>query len=225
MQPYFFPYIGYFQLINAVDKFVFYDDVNYIKNGWINRNRILIHNQPSYITVHLRNVSPFKLINQIEFIDNRPKLIKTIQFSYKKAPYYEDVWPIIEKCLKLETEKISDLAVESIKSVCDYLDLERTFELSSIYYYDTKDLGKNKRLKAICHRNKVDTYINAIGGQTLYSKKDFMDSNIDLYFLKPHITEYQQYNNSFTSNLSIIDIMMFNSIDDINSMLDNYELV
>lgn len=121
MQPYFFPYIGYFQLIQAADKFVFYDDVNFIKNGWINRNRILLNSQPAYITVQLKGASSFKQINHVEFTDNREKIRKTIEQAYKKAPYFDSAWPVINECLAFKTNLISELAIHSVIQVSKYL--------------------------------------------------------------------------------------------------------
>lgn len=225
MQPYFFPYIGYFQLIYSVDKIVFYDDVNFIKNGWINRNRILIQNEPGYFTVHLKKASPHKTINQIEFIDNRQKLLKTIRMAYSKAPFFCDVFPVIEKCLNLKTNLISELAVNSNKEVCSYLEIKTIFERSSSTYPDTKPMDKTKRIISICNRNEANTYVNAIGGKEIYAKEDFSNSGIELFFIKPHDVAYKQFSNEFIPWLSIIDVMMFNSVGDIRKMLNNYELV
>ena len=154
MQPYFFPYIGYFQLIRAVDKFVFYDDVNFIKNGWINRNRILLTGQVAYITVQLKNASSFKQINCVEFNDNREKLKKTIEQEYKKAPYFNFAWPIIKDCLDLKTNLICELAIHSVVQVAKYLKINTLFETSSTHYAETKNLGRKERIKEICKKIK-----------------------------------------------------------------------
>ncbi|MDD2305482.1 MAG: WbqC family protein [Prolixibacteraceae bacterium] len=225
MQPYFFPYLGYFQLIRSVDKFIFYDDVNFIKNGWINRNQIVINNTKKYFTVQLKGASPNKLINEIEFTDNRHKLKSSIQLAYKKAPFYNDVWPIIEDCLMFKTEHIGILAIYSVKKVIEYLDIDIKLEISSENYSDTKGMDKAERLRAICKRNNASTYINPIGGQELYNKEDFKKEKIDLFFLNTKFTTYKQFNNEFISGLSILDIVMFNSKEDIYKMLDNYELI
>lgn len=222
MQPYFFPYIGYFQLIKMVDKFIFYDDVNYIKNGWINRNRVLINNQAHYLTVQLKGASPNKLIHQIEFTDNRPKLLKTLFLAYKKTPMFDMVWPLLEKCLTVETDKVSDLAMYAIKEVCNYLDIKTKFEISSISYPETKGLEKAARLKEICFKNQAKTYINPIGGQELYDKNDFRNVGIELLYLKSKLTEYKQSTSSFIPGLSIIDVMMWNSKEQINNILNNF---
>ena len=226
MQPYFFPYIGYFQLIYAVDKFVFYDDVNYIKNGWINRNRILINNQPSYFTIQLKGASPFKLINQIEFTDNRAKLKKTIQIAYRKAPFFNQVFPIIEQCLDYETNSISKLAIKTIEETAKYMNVNTSFEISSYKYADTKELERTERIITLCRINNAQTYINASGGTDLYSKEEFQNKGISLFFIKPQLTEYKQYNTDrFIPGLSVIDVMMFNSVKEIHKMLNNYDLI
>lgn len=224
MQPYFFPYIGYFQLINKVDKFIFYDDVNFIKNGWINRNRILINNAPNYITVQLKKASPFKLINQIQFTDNRPKLLKTVKQVYKKAPNFEDVWPIIEICLTFETHLISELSIKSVMEVCNYLNLSTKFEISSVHYPETKHFERTERILSICKNNRAKVYINAIGGMALYSKDIFEKHGINLYFIQTDEIEYNQLCPVFVPGLSIIDVLMFNSKEQVNSMLCRCEL-
>lgn len=225
MQPYFFPYIGYFQLVNAVDTFIFYDDVNFIKNGWINRNNIIINNTAKYITIQLRGASPNKLINEVEFTDNRKKLKKSIQMAYKKAPFYNDAWPIIEEILSIKTQNISEQSINSVERVSEYIGINTKFEISSQKYNKTKGMDKANRLIEICKMNGATTYINPIGGKELYKKETFKAVNIELYFLKTIFNEYKQFKNDFFPALSIIDIMMFNSVEEIHKMLDNYELV
>jgi len=224
MQPYFFPYIGYFSLIKVVDLFIFYDDVNYIKGGWVNRNRILINSEAKYLTLNVKNGSPNKLINEIEFDDNRQKLLKTIEQNYKKAPYFKQVWPLLETNLKLKTTSLADIAINSVRSVTNYLGMKTKFEISSVSYPETKGLERSERLIQICRKTHADTYINAIGGIDLYDKNDFLKNHINLQFLKPQLLQYKQYKETFIPGLSIIDVLMFNSIEDINKMLDQYQL-
>ena len=225
MQPYFFPYVGYFQLIRAVDKFVFYDDVNFIKNGWINRNRILLNSRAVYITVQLRDASSFKQINCVEFADNRGKLKKTIEQAYKQAPYFNSVWPVINGCLDLKTNFICELAIHSVIQVSKYLNINTLFETSSIHYAGTKKLERSERLKEICRINNASQYINPIGGVELYGKDDFAPIGVNLCFIKSKDIRYAQNKNEFVPLLSIIDVMMFNSVQDISEMLNNYELI
>jgi len=224
MQPYFLPYIGYFQLIKAVDKFIFYDDVNYINRGWINRNRILMNGDAHYITVHQRQASQNKLINQIEILDNRNKIKKTFLNAYGKAPYFKDVWVILEMILEFETTKISALAEFSVMQVCKYLGMDTSFEKSSEKYAETAGLKKENRLIAICNANRASDYINPIGGMELYDKKTFRDDGINLSFLKTKKITYRQFGGDFVENLSIVDVMMFNAREEIIKMLDLYSL-
>ena len=212
-------------MIKAVDKFVFYDDVNFINRGWINRNRIIINNTTNYITVQLIGASQNKLINEVEFIDNRQKLNISIEMAYKKAPFFTQVMPVIKNISKFETNSISNLAIYSVKEVCKYLQLKTKFEISSLNYSETKGLEKSNRLITICKQNMASTYINPIGGQELYNKEYFRNDNIELFFIKTNLSQYKQFNKEFIPGLSILDVMMFNSIKDIHKMLDNYELI
>lgn len=225
MQPYFLPYIGYFHLIKSVDKFIFYDDVNYIKGGWINRNRLIVNNSVNYITINLQNASKNKLINEINILDNRIKLFKTVQQAYKKAPYYLDAISIFEDIVRYKTESISILNIYSTIKVCEYLNLDINYEVSSLIYPESRGLEKSERLKRICLNNSAHTYINVMSGQHLYSKEDFRNNGIELLFIQSQINEYKQFNNVFIPGLSILDVMMFNSKNSINNFLNNYKLI
>lgn len=227
MQPYFFPYIGYWQLLNAVDKYVIYDDVNFIKNGWINRNNILIDGKSSLITLSLSHASPNNLINEVNICPDevkKNKLLKTVKNAYSKAPYYSSVFPIIENTVMHKNNSLSDALFYSIKSVADYLDIS-TELIHSTNLNNNKDLRGEEKVIDIVKLLDGKIYINAIGGQTLYKKEDFELNNINLFFLKSNISEYTQFKNNFVPNLSIIDVMMFNSPDKIKEMLNNYELL
>jgi len=225
MQPYFFPYIGYFHLINAVDKFVFYDDVNFIKRGWINRNRILINGEAAYFTVQLKKASQNLLINEIKIADNRKKLKKTIELSYKKAPYFDDAWPVVEYCLNYKTELISELAMVSVTETCKYLDISTGFEVSSEKYGDSKGMDKAERLIYIARKNNSETYINSIGGMELYSKDFFKEKGVELKFIKSGDVIYRQNTVDFVPHLSVIDVMMWNDKETVKNLLNNYSLI
>lgn len=228
MQPYFFSYIGYFQLIKAVDTFVFYDDVDFIKNGWINRNRVLINGDPKYFTIPCKNVSSHEKIKNIEHgLDQRKrkKLLKKIKFTYSRAPYFDDVYPIINEVLDTKTAYINEFAINSVKFSSAYLDLECSFLKSSENYNNT-DLDAADRLIDICREESVSNYINAIGGMELYDKSYFKDNGVTLSFLKPQEITYKQFGENFVPWLSIIDIMMFSSPEKIkNELLNSYKLV
>lgn len=226
MQPYFFPYIGYWQLINAVDKYVVYDDVNYIKGGWINRNNILLNNSKHLITLPLEEASSFKLINEISITKNevlKNKLIKTIKSAYLKAPYFETIMPILESLI-LDNSNIAMLNYNIILVIKNYLNLDTEILLSSQIKKDNNLKAQDKVIH-IAHLLGANEYINAIGGQELYSKEDFKQENIKLSFLKTNEIKYKQFKNEFVPNLSFIDILMFNSPQEIKEMLNDFELL
>jgi len=229
MQPYFMPYIGYFQLINAVDKFIFYDDVTFIKQGWINRNQILINNQPSMFSIPLSNASSHVLIKDVLISENtylkwKKSFLNSIKFSYKKAKNYDQIVVLIERILSAQFKTISELAISSIIEVSKYLELKTEFEVCSNVYSNI-NLNGQERLLEICKNEKIKTYINPIGGMELYSKKVFFEENIELFFIKTNKSIYKQFSENFVPFLSIIDVLMFNDIDEIKLQLDNFSLI
>lgn len=227
MQPYLLPYIGYWQLLNAVDKYVIYDDVNYIKGGWINRNRILINKEIKYFTVKLNGASPNKLINEVEVSNDKiykKKMLKTIEESYKKTPFFNIVFPIIKEIIENEEDNLAKYLKYSIEKICNYLEIKTELLLSSELEKDNSLKGKDKVI-SICKKLEATEYYNAIGGQELYSFEEFKDNGIELKFLKTEEIKYKQFNNEFISNLSILDAMMFNSKEKIKEFLNSYSLI
>jgi len=224
MQPYLFPYIGYWQLISAVDTFVIYDDVNFIKKGYINRNNILFDDKAKSFTLELQAASQNKLINQISVGNNRKKLIKTIEITYKKAPHFNEVFPLIKKILDNNEENLAKFVGDSLEIVSSYLLLKTKFVYSSNINKDNSLKGEDKIL-AMSKILNANYYINAIGGQDLYDKDSFKKEGIDLHFLSTEIVEYQQFKNDFVPYLSIIDMMMFNNIEEIQIMIKRYTLI
>ncbi|MEK7432690.1 MAG: WbqC family protein [Cyanobacteriota bacterium] len=226
MQPYLFPYIGYFQLINSVDKFIFFDDVNFIKKGWINRNNLLLNNDSFLFTIPLIKPSQNKLINETYILDENAwkiNLLKTIKTSYQKAPFFEIIFPVLENTFNSKMGKISDLAILSILTVCKYLNIEKKFDSSS--KYNNKELKAQERIIDLCLINKATEYINPIGGINLYNKNDFKKNEIELYFIKTKEIKYIQFNKNFIPNLSIIDLLMFVEKSEIRKLLDENELL
>lgn len=227
MQPYFVPYIGYWQLMNAVDRYVIYDDVNYIKGGWINRNRILVNGKLTYFNIPMLGASPNKLINEVCVNTNDAlisKNLRTIEAAYKKAPYFSTVYPMIEKILLSNKECISEFIADSFRIINAYLGIETELILSSTLKKDCSLKSQDKVL-AICQELGATEYYNAIGGQELYSFSDFAERGIKLSFLKTDTIVYKQFGEKFEPNLSIIDVMMFNSVEQIKKMLGEYSLV
>ena len=224
MQPYFMPYIGYWQLMAAVDIYVVYDDVNYIKGGWVARNNILLNGQKHMFTITLNGASPNKLFNEITIKDDFKKFSRLIESAYRKAPYYNDVVALLEKIYNYEDKSLGAFMLNSFQVILDYLGLKTKLILSSSLNKDNELRGKDK-VKSICRLLDADTYYNAIGGQELYEKDDFKNSGIELFFLKTNLTQYTQFNNEFVSDLSMIDILMFNSPKEICNVLNEYQLV
>ena len=226
MQPYFFPYLGYWQLINVVDKYVVYDDVTYIKGGWIGRNNILLDGKKHLITLPLEKPSSFKRINEIYRTDNQKvidKLLRTFEAAYKKAPFYTRIMPTIEKLIR-DNKNIALLNFNSIIEINKYLGIQTEILLSS-------EIEKDNSLTAaakVIHINEIlgaDTYYNSIGGYELYDKDEFAQHGIKLFFLKMKGIEYPQFSNEFVPNLSIVDVLMFNDIEIVRGYLDEFRLV
>lgn len=227
MQPYIFPYIGYFQLINSVDKFVILDDVNFINRGWINRNKILVNNSDYLFTIPLKEVSQNKKISDIlisEDIKWQPKFLKTLLLAYKKAPYFEETFKKIENILQDNENNISTFIFNSLKKLNVYLGIETEIIETSRKYKNSQLKGQDKIID-ICLKEKANQYINPIGGTEIYSRHCFEEKNIKLKFLKTNNIFYKQNNNSFIPWLSIIDVMMFNSKENISKFLREFTLV
>ncbi len=227
MQPYVFPYIGYFQLINSVELFVFYNDVNFIKKGWINRNKILLEGKDLMFTIPCKQVSQNKRIcdTQLAFDDKeKNRFLLTVTQAYKKASQFKTVYPIIERVTLKSHTWIDDLAIESVKEVCLYLELETKFRVSR-NQYGNEGLKREERLIDICVKENSLSYINPSGGTELYSKEYFGDRGVELQFLNPTKFSYRQFNNDFVPWLSMIDVLMFNERDKIREYLSNFELL
>ena len=229
MQPYFFPYLGYFQLLHAVDRFVVYDDVAFIKQGWVNRNRILINGQPSYVTVPLKQASSFRLIHEIE-IDDSPqnrlwpaRLLKTVDNAYRRAPQFDRVFPLIESVLDAGATRVGELARDSVRAVAAHLGLNCEW-IDTSATYGNADLAGQERVLAICRAERATEYVNAAGGVELYSREEFARAGITLRFLALSPAEYRQFGAPFVPWLSIIDVLMFNTPSEVADLIGRYEL-
>jgi hypothetical protein len=225
MQPYLFPYLGYFQLINAVDTFVIYDDVNFIKQGWINRNRILNVNKPFLFTLPLESISSFKKIsetkiNQALYEKWYLKFEKLIESNYKKAIHYPEVSYLLKTILNQTYDTINDLNTFAIKQLCAYLSIKTEIK-SALNAYGNANLDGQQRVIDICLKENAFFYVNAPGGQQLYDKELFSTYNIELQFIRPQCVEYSQFNKPFIPGLSVIDVLMFNSAEETKKMLEN----
>jgi len=224
MQPYFMPYIGYFQLMAAVDKYIIYDDVNYIKGGWVARNNLIIGGKKQMFHIELSGASPNKHFNEIFIRDDFRKLRKTLQMNYSKATYYNQAMELMEKVFSYEDKRLSHFIAKSFKQILSYLSIDTELIMSSDLQKDNSLKGKDKVID-ICRRIGADTYYNAIGGQELYSKEEFQKHGIELYFVKPQEVPYPQTVTPFVPWLSMIDVLMNNSAEDIRELLKAFEIV
>lgn len=227
MQPYWFPYIGYFQLLQAVDKFVFYDDVNFIKQGWINRNRIVVSQQDKLITIPLHKASSYQKIRYTNVaFDTKQKeqMIRTLYQAYAKAPYRSKIINLVEQSFDIKQTSISDFAASSIHQVINYLKLKSPEFVYSEKYGNSTLVGQ-ERVLDICIKENCTTYINSIGGVKLYNREHFLSKGVNLRFLETTFQQYPQLSPRFIPGLSIIDILMMNSPDTARKMLTNYNLL
>ena len=226
MQPYFFPYIGYWQLIFAVDRFVIYDDVNFIKQGWINRNRILINGEPSYITIPLDGASPNKRICDIPMQTSplwRKKMLKSIEFSYRKSPFFDEVFAEVDKLISIPATNLAGYLAQCLESLATFLTIGTEFVQSS-RDYGNSNLGGQDRVLDICNRESATAYVNLPGGQTLYDATSFANANINLSFLSGRISPYPQRVADFVPNLSIIDALMEIGVSGVRERLLEFDL-
>ncbi len=224
MQPYFFPYIGYFQLISSADKFVVYDNIQFTKKGWINRNRILFNGKDEFITLPLKKDSDFLMVDQRKLADtfktDRLKLLRRVQEAYRKAPEFNGVYPLAESVINNSEENLFGFIYNSIWQVCKYLDIKTEFVISSNVPIDHQ-LKSQDKVIAICKALNATEYINPAGGLDLYSKEVFKQNNIELSFIKSNAVDYRQFKNEFVPWLSIIDVLMFNSKEQVQQYVQS----
>lgn len=226
MQPYFMPYIGYWQLLAAVDKFVIYDNIKYTKKGWVNRNRFLQDGRDSLFTIPVKKDSDCLDIGKRRVADDFDpgKLLNQLEASYCKAPYFKTVFPLVTATVSSAHRNLFEFILQSIRLTAEYLDIKTTIVVSSTVNIDHSMRGENKVI-AICKAIGATMYINAIGGQGLYSKHTFDDERIALKFIETLPISYPQFTGAFVADLSIVDVMMFNSPESIRALLGEYDLV
>jgi hypothetical protein len=226
MQPYLFPYIGYFQLIGAVDTFVLLDDVQYINKGWINRNRLSVNGKAALFTVPLEKASQNKLIKDIRIsyaFNWQRKTLATIALTYRKAPFFKEVFPLVHRIISGEEIYISGLVYHSLIKISNYLGIETEIIASSVIY-SNQHLKAQDKILDICLKAHACNYINPIGGTELYEKNIFAQKNINLSFINPILSEYKQHAPVFLPGLSIIDVLMYNSPARVRKLLQEYLL-
>jgi hypothetical protein len=231
MQPYFFPYLGYFQLMSSVDVFVVYDNIQFSKGGWIQRNRMLLNGRDEIFSLPLKKDSDFLDIRDRrladDYIERNKKILRRFENAYSKAPYFREVFPLVQRCFLFEGhENLFDFLLFSISEIGSFLEINPNIKISSELEGDGDRLKNKARVISLCKYLKATIYINPIGGQSLYNKQEFESEGLLLKFIKMRELCYQQFGGrEFVPNLSILDVLMFNDRSDVIKLLDNYDLI
>jgi hypothetical protein len=228
MQPYFLPYIGYFQLIHAVDKFVIYDNIQFSKKGWFHRNRFLNNGKDEFFTIPLKKDSDFLNVNQRflgdNYVEEKAKTLRKVKESYKKAPYFDAVFPIVENIFNYDNPNLFNFIHNSLLEILNVLNIKTEIVISSSINID-HGLKSQEKVLALSKALNASLYLNPIGGTGLYESKKFQENNIELLFIKSNPIAYAQFKNEFVPWLSIIDLLMFNSKDKIIDWLSDFSLI
>jgi hypothetical protein len=246
MQAYFFPYLGYFQLINAVDKFILYENLSFRKESWMTRNRLLAaKSKPFYIKLSVKSKSSNKKISEIEIADRKWKqsLLKNIHHHYKFSEYYQEVMPFLERIIQTDTDSLHTYNSKTICMIAELLGITTKIDYSNSHYlnlenelqlkYQHKETErlfqtmdrKTARVISIARQEKADVFINAIGGSFLYSKTEFTAHNINLFFISTNDYKYQQSSKDFFRDLSIIDVLLNCGIEKTKELMNHFKLI
>ncbi|MFN4120656.1 WbqC family protein [Acidovorax sp.] len=224
MQPYLFPYLGYFQLLGMVDEYVVYDDVHFIQRGWIARNNILLGGQRRRFSISLSQASQNRLINEIVIADDFRKFLKTVEQAYRRAPHFSRVIPLLKRICDFPDRNLARFATHALEQIAADLGIDTRIVVSSHLAKDNT-LRAQEKILSICKTLEADVYVNAEGGQALYDREAFRSHGIELRFLHSDAEDYLQFGEPFVPHLSIIDVMMFNEVGAIRKLLENYRLV
>jgi hypothetical protein len=227
MQPYFLPYLGYFQLIGCVDEFIAYDNIKYVKSGWINRNRLCRGGEAAVFSLPLKAASDSLNVCERELATDfkRDKLLNQFRGAYRRAPEFSRIFPLLERIVGFEENNLFRYLDHSIRGVCGYLGIGTPIRVSSGVGIDHSLKGQDK-VMALCRASGASTYVNAVGGVDLYSKEEFRHQGVELKFIRMKPFEYSQLGAPFVPALSIVDVLMFNSLETVRRLVsDHYELI
>lgn len=222
MQPYFLPYLGYFQLIAHVDQFVIYDNIKYTKKGWINRNRILLNGEPHTISLSLKSDSDFLMIDQRTLAAgfDPQGLLRLLISAYRAASFFEETLPIIRSVLEFPGRNLFDFVFNSISIITKHFNISTPLTISSTLLMDHGLKGQDRVIE-ICKSCQANSYVNAIGGLELYDPSLFRDAGIDLHFIKSRLSPYPQRGTKFLPALSIIDALFHLGVERTGSLIFN----
>lgn len=226
MQPYFLPYMGYWQLINHVDKFVLYDTIQYTKKGWMTRNRYLLNGKDEMFSLSVKSASSELDVVERELADDfdREKLLRSLSGAYSKAPYFKQNFPLIEDIMKCPESNLFSYIEQSIRKICTALNISTPIVKSSDLKQCSRDLKGKDRVIDICKALNAEDYINPIGGIELYNKDEFQAEGINLKFMRSLPMAYKCFGQECIPHMSILDLMMFNSLEQIEDSINNFSL-
>ena len=228
MQPYFLPYLGYWQLLNYVDQYVVYDNIQFSKRGWFIKNSFLMNGSAKPFSLPLKKDSDYLNVDERIMASNREKdvqkVLGQIKSAYAKAPYFKDVYPVLEQCFLSKEENLFKFIINSILTIKAYLNINTNIIISSSVKINHDLKGKDKVI-GLCKAVGCSKYINPIGGTELYTKEEFQNEGIELGFLKMNNIVYTQFKHDFVPNLSILDVMMFNTKDEIKTLLGKFSII
>lgn len=227
MQPYFLPYIGYFNLMNVVDELILYDNIEFSKGGWINRNRILCGGHAEFMTIPLKKASDYLDIRERQLSEEYPrykrKLLNKLHNSYYKAPYYKEVLGLVNEIFSFEEKNLFEFIFFSISKMRDFLGIQAGLRISSEFPIEQEATAEMRVIETALEAG-ANIYINLPGGVHLYQTSSFVNRGLELQFIVPRINMYKQFEYDFVSSLSILDVLMFNDRDKIRHMLNEYDL-
>ncbi len=241
MQAYFFPYIGYFQLINASEVFVIYENVSFRKGSWVTRNRILDKgkNKPIYINLSVSKKSIGDIVSTVSLAQKKERVEAVdnlIYFNYKKAPFFDDVYPVLQNLLYCDEQNLHSYNAKLTEGICELLSIKtkiisdnsNCIQIENELEEKALESGNNvmtQRVIELCKYYGGNHYLNPIGGVELYSRKDFKNSNLKISFVKSDPIVYNQFESPFIPSLSVIDVLMHAGIEKTRSFLNNFQLV
>jgi hypothetical protein len=229
MQPYFFPYLGYFQLICAVDRFILFDDVQYIQRGWINRNRILKPVEGhQYIQMPIAKHGSAALIKDVEAVPGhkwKTRILRQVEHYHTSAPFYPAVRALLTDCFAFDGLNVARLNGHCLRLVCSYIGIEPDIELSSRMGLDYMGIaGPDEWGLTVSEQLGACEYVNPVGGVAFFDAAKYAEHGVKLTFLTPSLPPYDQRRDAFEPSMSIVDVLMFNSPDRVRAMLDDYKL-
>jgi hypothetical protein len=227
MQPYFLPYLGYFQLIAAVDLFIVYDNIKYVKSGWINRNRLCRNGEAATFSLPLKHASDSLDVRERELaVQFDPeKLLNQFRGAYRHAPQFARVFPWLQDIVCHGERNLFRFLDHSIRAACNLLCIGTEIRISSDIAID-HSLRKQDKVIALCRAAGARTYVNPIGGMELYDQEDFRQQGIELTFLRSEPFEYRQSPSGFVPSMSIVDVLMFNPPEIVRERVaGGYELI